>query len=63
MQIEGWRRMSPADKAHLVTALTSAAFEMAKAGIRHRHPDETPDAQRKRLAEILHGPELANQLF
>jgi hypothetical protein len=63
LQIEGWRRMSPADKAQMVTALTTAAIEMAKAGIRQRHPDESLESHRMRLAEILHGPELARRLF
>jgi hypothetical protein len=63
LQIEGWRRMSLADKARMVTALTTAAIEMANAGIRHRHPDESPESHRMRLAEILHGPELARRMF
>jgi hypothetical protein len=63
LQIEGWRRMSPADKAAMVTALTAAVIEMAKAGIRQRHPDESSEVHRMRLAEILHGPELARRMF
>lgn len=63
MQIDGWRRMSATDKASTVTSLTRAAIEMTKAGIRHRHPDETPEAQRRRLADILLGPELARRVF
>jgi hypothetical protein len=55
LQIEGWRRMSPADKAGLVRALTVATIEMTKAGIRHRHPDESAEQHRMRLAEILLG--------
>lgn len=60
--IEGWRRMSPADKARLVTALTTSAIEMTKAGIRHRHPDESPASHRRRLAVILLGPELSRHV-
>lgn len=63
LQIEGWRRMSPAEKAAMVNALTTAAIEMAKAGIRHRHPGESPERHRMRLAEILHGTEIARRLF
>ena len=61
-QIEGWRRMTPADKARTVTALTRAALAMTVAGIRHRHPDETPSSHRRRLAEILLGPDLARHV-
>lgn len=41
LQIEGWRRMTPAEKAAAVTALTRASIAMAEAGIRHRHPEES----------------------
>jgi len=63
LQIEGWRRMSPADKADLVRVLTAASLEMTRAGIRHRHPDESPEQHRRRLAVILFGDELARRAF
>ena len=63
LQIEGWRQMSAVEKANLVRSLTAAALEMTLAGIRHRHPDESPDAHRRRLADILLGPELARRAF
>ena len=62
VQIEGWRRMSAAVKATTVRALTAATIEMAKAGIRHRHPDETAAQHRHRLALILLGPALARHV-
>ena len=55
--------MTPAEKAATVTALTRASIGMAEAGIRHRYPDESPDMHRRRLADILLGPDLANQVF
>jgi hypothetical protein len=55
--------MTPAEKANAVTALTNAAIAMAKAGIRHRHPDESPEQHRMRLAEILLGPDLAHRVY
>lgn len=61
LQIEGWRRMTPAEKARTVTALTRAAIDMTKAGIRDRHPEESEDQHRIRLAEILLGRELAHR--
>lgn len=63
LQVEGWRRMSSAQKAAMVTALTSAALDMARAGVRHRHPDESVHAQRLRLAVVMLGPDLARQAF
>ena len=63
LQIEGWRQMSAAQKAATVTALTRAAIQMTKAGIRHRHPGESEGSHRTRLAEILFGSELARHVF
>jgi hypothetical protein len=62
LQVESWRRMSPAEKASIVRALTSATIEMAAAGIRHRHPAESHAQHRQRLAVILLGPELARHV-
>lgn len=63
MQIAGWRAMTPAQKAAIVSGLTAAAFEMAQAGVRHRFPDATPREQRLRLAIQVHGPELATRAY
>ena len=63
LQIDAWRRMSPVDKAATVTALTVAAMDMTRAGIRHRHPAESPAQHRIRLAEILFGTDLARRMF
>ncbi len=58
-QIAAWRRMSPQEKAALVTALTRTAYEMAWAGVRHRHPGASAREQFLRVAVIVLGPELA----
>ncbi len=63
LQIEGWRRMTSAEKAATVTALTRASIAMTEAGIRHRYPEESADTHRRRLADILLGPDLARQVF
>jgi hypothetical protein len=58
-QVESWRRMSPAQKAALVTGLTRAAWDMTAAGVRHRHPTATPHEHFLRMAVIVLGPEMA----
>ncbi|MGD9903486.1 MAG: hypothetical protein AB7U83_08440 [Vicinamibacterales bacterium] len=58
-QVEGWRRMSPAEKLAAVTALSSAAREMTLAGIRHRHPEAGEREVVLRAAIVLFGAELA----
>jgi hypothetical protein len=62
LQVEAWRRMSSEDKAALVSGLSQAAFEMALAGVRERHPDASPREQLLHLAVITLGPELARSI-
>lgn len=63
VQIAAWGAMTPAEKAAIVSGLTSAAFTLAQAGVRHRFPDATPWEQRLRLAIQVHGPELAIRVY
>jgi len=55
--------MSPAQKADLITALSSAAREMALAGVRHRYPGASDREQFLRLAILTLGPELARRAY
>ena len=61
--IDGWRQMSAAEKAALVTGLTQATFDLALAGIRHRCPDASPREQFLRLAVLTLGFDLASRAF
>lgn len=63
IQIERWRRLSPADKAAVVAGLTQAAHDLAAAGIRHRYPHATPREQFLRLAILLLGSDLARKVY
>jgi hypothetical protein len=58
-QVEGWRRMSPADKAAVVTGLTRTVYALTRAGVRHRHPEASPRERFLRVALITLGPALA----
>jgi hypothetical protein len=62
-QIEGWRRMSTADKAALVGGLTNATFVLAKAGLRHRYPGASERELFLRLAVLTLGRELAERAY
>jgi len=55
--------MSAAAKAALVSGLTQASVELARAGVRQRHPDASPREQFLRLAVIVLGPELAARAY
>jgi hypothetical protein len=63
LQVEGWRRMSPDDKARAIAGLTQTVYELAVAGVRARYPDATPHEQSLRLAVVLLGPELAGTAY
>jgi hypothetical protein len=63
LQIEGWRRMSASDKAAVVSGLTRAVYELAMAGVRHRHPAASPREQFLRLAIVTLGPVLARKAY
>jgi hypothetical protein len=62
-QIEAWRGMSSSEKAALVSGLTGAVYELARAGIRARHPDAAPREQLLRLAIVTLGIELAREAY
>lgn len=62
-QIQRWREMTPAQKADLVTGLRQAVFEMARAGVRHRHPRADARDQFLRLALDVLGPDLACRAY
>ena len=63
LQIERWRQMSPAEKADLITGLTQAAWELARAGVRHRYPTASPHEQFLRLGIVTLGRELAQKAY
>jgi len=63
LQIERWRQMSPAEKAAVVTGLTQAVYDLARAGVRHRYPDASPRDAFLRLAVVTLGAALARQAY
>jgi len=62
-QIEGWRAMTPARKAALVSSLSRSTRELALAGIRARHPKSSPREQFLRLAILTLGTDLARRAY
>jgi hypothetical protein len=62
-QFERFRQMSPVEKAAIVSGLTQAVYDLAAAGVRHRHPDASPREQFLRLAIVTLGQTLAEQAY
>ena len=61
--IEGYRKMSPAQKLDRVGALTQAVQELALLDIRRRHPNAGPREQALRLASRWIEPPLMVRAF
>ncbi|MBL7202615.1 MAG: hypothetical protein ISS56_20970 [Anaerolineae bacterium] len=63
IQIEGLRQMPPWRKLALVGDMNEAVHALALAGLRQRYPDDTPAQRRRRLADLVLGPELATRVY
>ena len=63
MLIEGYRRMSPAQKLECVRALTRTVQQLALLDIRRRHPEANEREQALRLASRWIEPELMHRAF
>ena len=63
MQIDGLRAMPAWRKIELVFQMNEAVHALALAGLRQRHPDDTPTQLRRRLANLLLGPDLVARAY
>ena len=63
MQIERLRQMPPWRKMALMAGMSQTVRTLALAGLRQRHLDDTPALRRRRLADLLLGPELAARVY
>jgi hypothetical protein len=63
MQIEYLRQMPVWRKMALLAEMNQTVRELTLVGLRQRHPDDSPAKQRRRLANLLLGPELATRAY
>ena len=63
LQVALWRKMSPLEKARLVSDITRTAQELSLAGIRERHPGASDRECMLRLAMLKLGPELTRRVY
>ena len=61
--IELLRKASPARKLAMVLSANRTARALALTGLRERHPGESPERLRRRLADLWLGPELAAKAY
>ena len=63
MQFAFYRDATPAEKMRVWSGLQRQAHHLALAGIRLRYPNASAAEQRRRLADLLLGPELAAKVY
>jgi hypothetical protein len=63
LQIQLWRRASPARKMNMLAQLNAAARLLALTGLRARYPQAGAAELRRRLADLLLGEELARKVY
>ena len=63
IQIQRLRQMPPWRKLALGGEMNRTVRTLALAGLRQRHPHDTPAQRQRRLANLLLGPELANRVY
>ncbi len=63
MQIEAWRKMTPAEKFARMAAMTRRLQELQLAEIRRRHPEAGEWELKMRLASRRLEPELMRRAF
>jgi hypothetical protein len=61
--LELLRKASPARKLALVGAMNETVKILALSGLKSRFPDDPLEMLRRRLADLLLGPELARRVF
>ena len=57
------REMPPWRKIDMVAQLNQMVRELALAGLRKRYPQASPEELRRRLADLVLGPELAEKAY
>ena len=63
MHIEGLRRMSISQRAAMTFELSDNLREIAKDGVRHRHPDWDETRVKQEVLRIVLGDRLFNEAF
>lgn len=57
------RQASPARKLAMLGEMNRTVKTLALSGLRSRYPADSPEKLRRRLADLLLGPELARRIY
>lgn len=57
------QKKTPAERLQMVSRMNATARTLAMSGLRERYPDESELLLKHRLAEMLYGAEVAEEIF
>ena len=57
------RQAGPARKLAMLGQMNQAVIALAFSGLRSRYPDDSVEMLRRRLADLILGPELASRVY
>ncbi|MBS1248816.1 MAG: hypothetical protein MAG431_00378 [Chloroflexi bacterium] len=63
LQIELLRKTPPWRKVEMLGQMYETTKQLALVGLRHRHPEASEAELRRRLADLLLGPQLAERVY
>ena len=63
LQIKMLRQASTARKLELLSQMNDTVRTLALAGLRSRHPNDSPDIIKRRLADLVLGDTLAKKVY
>jgi hypothetical protein len=63
VQLDLLRKMPPWRKLQLMAEMGETVRALALAGLRLRYPNDSPAQRKRRLADLMLGPDLAAQVY
>lgn len=63
LQFELLRQASPTRKMKIVAELNETVRQLMLSGLEERYPKDSPEQRKRRLAGLMLGEELANQVY
>ncbi len=63
LQLSLLRQATPARKLAMVGEMNQTVKTLALSGLRSRYPNDSPEMLRRRLADLILGPELACKVY
>lgn len=63
VRLEVLRRLTPEERARWTDEMSNERFEVARNGIRLRHPEYDDDDVRLAMLRLLHGDELVRTIY